>query len=177
MKGQYFSFDAIVGASIFILTLVAIMSYWYGVSSSIEQQQTGLSKEAMRVSDMVFSSKEVPYGVLEGWDDRRINYTRINTEFCRPKDASERLGSPYGVAVHFSTISGSRECWWYSTIDTDLGDTDTSGTNYVASNDIFRMRRVSAYLYTGTNEFDWLDEVNEPGYVDIYIYNPYLTDD
>lgn len=167
MKGQYFSFDAIIGASIFILTLVAVMSYWYGVNSSIEQQQSSLSREAIRVSEMLYSPQALPYGATVGWDDTHLNWSRIYEDFCWNADASEVLGSEYGVAIHFSTVSGAHECWWYSTPK----DSGATGSNYIIASEIFRMRRVGSYFIGGE-----VGGYTELGYVDVHIYNPYITE-
>jgi len=165
MKGQYFSFDAIVGASIFILTLVAIFSYWYGVSSSIEQQQSTLAKEAIRIADILYSPTEIPYGTTVNWSDRHLVWDNIEGNLCNEDDAQEVLGSEYGVAIHFTTNTGSEECWWYST---SAYENSVDGMSYVASNEIYHVRRVGSYLIDGGD-----GPYTELGYVDIYVYNPF----
>lgn len=151
MKGQYFSFDAVIGASIFILTLVAIMSYWYGVSSSIEQQQSVLAKEAIRIADILYSPSETPYGITGSWSDKRLNLTKIN-ELCDPDNPppADVLKSSYGVAIDFNT----REkpiCTW-----------SESGYSFQA-NQTYKMRRVGSV-------YDDSDGSTKLGYVDIYVY-------
>lgn len=164
MKGQYFSFDAIVGASIFILTLVAIFSYWYGVSNSIEQQQSTLAKEAIRIADVLYSPTVVPYGTTVNWSDRHLVAEKISSELCDEGNAAEVLGSEYGVAVHFTDRSGEHmDCWWYSS-NPDPGDA-VGDEDYISSNEIYRVRRVGSYLFD--------DGTTELGYVDIYVYNPF----
>ena len=167
MKGQYFSFDAIVGASIFILTLVAIFSYWYGVSNSIEQQQSVLAKEAIRIADILYSPTEIPYGTTVNWSDRHLVWGKIENELCDEHNAQAMLGSEYGVAIHFTNREGvsSESCWWYST---STYQDSVEGASYFASNEIYHVRRVGSYLYD--------DETTELGYVDIYVYNPFSLD-
>jgi len=165
MKGQYFSFDAIVGASIFILTLVAIFSYWYGVSNSIEQQQSVLAKEAIRIADILYSPTEIPYGTTVNWSDRHLVWDKIENGLCDGDDAQDLLGSEYGVAIQFTTRTGSEECWWYST---STYDNSVDGSAYFASNEIYHVRRVGSYLIEDEGEFH-----TELGYVDIYVYNPF----
>lgn len=162
MKGQYFSFDAIVGASIFILTLVAIFSYWYGVSNSIEQQQSILAKEAIRIADILYSPTQIPYGTTVNWSDRHLVWDHINTNLCGGEDAQEVLGSEYGVAIHFTTRTESNDCWWYSS---SAYEDSVEKSSYFASNEIYHVRRVGSYLYD--------DGTTELGYVDIYVYNPF----
>ncbi|MBD3398430.1 hypothetical protein GF412_04365 [Candidatus Micrarchaeota archaeon] len=162
MKGQYFSFDAIVGASIFILTLVAIFSYWYGVSNSIEQQQSTLAKEAIRIADILYSPTEVPYGTTVNWSDRHIVWDKVGGLCSGDTNAQDALGSEYGVAIYFTDKEGDNECWWYSS-NPDEGAVE--GEDYIYSNEIYRVRRVGSYLFD--------DGTTELGYVDIYVYNPY----
>jgi hypothetical protein len=152
MKGQYFSFDAVIGASIFILTLIAIMSYWYGISNSIEQQQSILAKEAMRIADIIYSPQEIPYGLALSWNDKHLNASKIDG-LCHPlSDPSVALGSAYLVSVKFKSVEtdGTTDCTW--------------GDEKIVSNSIYRMRR-TASLY---NE----DGTTERAYVDVYVYEP-----
>ncbi len=165
MKGQYFSFDAIVGASIFILTLVAIFSYWYGISNSIEQQQSILAKEAIRIADILYSPTEIPYGTTVNWSDRHLVWNHIESNLCGGGDAQEVLGSEYGVAIHFTTRTGSENCWWYST---SVYADSVDASSYGASNEIYHVRRVGSYLIE--DEGEWTTDL---GYVDIYVYNPF----
>ena len=161
MKGQYFSFDAIIGASIFILTLVALLSYWYGVSSSIEQQQTVYAKEAIRIADILYSPTTVPYGITVNWSDKHIDLTKVETEFCGSTDANTVLGSEYGVAIYFTDRIGEvvpAGCLWTS----DIPEALVTESN---ASEIYRVRRVGSYLDSEGN--------TTLGYVDIYVYNPY----
>jgi hypothetical protein len=149
MKGQYFSFDAVIGASIFILTLVAIMSYWYGVSSSIEQQQSSLAKEAMRVADIVYSpAEEVPYGITMGWDDKRINREKVEY-LCSDEDPAELMDSQYGVVVDFNTRT-DHVCTWPDTVAS------------IEANEVYKIRRTGTFIDSEGSA--------ESGYLEIYIY-------
>lgn len=160
MKGQYFSFDAIVGASIFILTLIAIMSYWYGVSNSIEQQQSSLAKEAIRVADILYSPQEVPYGLTLGWNDKHLNQTKIYDLCFSGGDPAAALGSAYGVTINFHSVETGSDSW-NGCIWSSSGSTEHVG---ISSSSIYKMRR-TASLY---NE----DGGTERMYMDIYIYEP-----
>ncbi|MFP3949582.1 MAG: hypothetical protein ACLFUZ_00600 [Candidatus Micrarchaeia archaeon] len=150
MKGQYFSFDAIIGASIFILTLVAIFSYWYGVSNSIEQQQSALATEAIRIADILYSPTEVPYGITVNWSDKHLYVPKVEDLCDGESPPAEALGSEYAVSIDFNT-RGDDVCTW--------------GPESIDSNEIYRMRRTGSYLYE--------DGTTQLGYVDIYVYNPY----
>lgn len=150
MKGQYFSFDAIIGASIFILTLVAIFSYWYGVSNSIEQQQSALATEAIRIADILYSPTEVPYGITVNWSDKHLYVPKVEGLCNGESSPADALGSEYAVSIDFNT-RGDDICTW--------------GNPSINSNEIYRMRRTGSYLYE--------DGTTQLGYVDIYVYNPY----
>ena len=160
MKGQYFSFDAIIGASIFILTLIAILSYWYGVGNSIEQQQTVYAKEAIRIADILYSPTEIPYGVTVNWSDKHIDLVKVH-ELCEGgTSASEVLGSEYAVAIHFTDNPiGTVDCIWGSEVTSDQPYTQLTAT------EVYRMRRVGSYVNSEGN--------TTLGYVDIYVYNAY----
>ncbi|MBN2121959.1 hypothetical protein JW721_02790 [Candidatus Micrarchaeota archaeon] len=150
MKGQYFSFDAVIGASIFILTLVAIMSYWYGVSGSIEQQQSMLAKEAIRIADILYSPVAVPYGVAFDWNDRRLSLEKVDSLCYGGVPPREAMDSQYEVAMEFNTRTAFI-CDW--PIDTEI-----------EANEIYKLRRVATFVDE--------DGDSETGYVDIYVYVP-----
>ena len=82
MKGQYFSFDAIIASVIFVLALVALLSYWHSVRSFLDFQNDALSKDAIRVSNLLFGPAFPPesdcgdmelLGFARTWDDKRID--------------------------------------------------------------------------------------------------------
>lgn len=86
-KGQYFSFDAIVASVIFVMALVALISYWYSVKSMLDSQSEELSKEAIKISSLALGPaspypRSVPcnferIGFANSWDDKRLNVTMI----------------------------------------------------------------------------------------------------
>jgi hypothetical protein len=55
MKGQYFSFDAIIGAVIFIMAIGLLLNYWYGVRAVAQSQERHLGTEALAMSDTLLS--------------------------------------------------------------------------------------------------------------------------
>ena len=55
-KGQYFSFDAIVAALIFIIAISVLTSYWFGIKSVIDSQTDDMNLEAMRFSDLLMTT-------------------------------------------------------------------------------------------------------------------------
>lgn len=85
MKGQYFSFDAIIASVIFILALVALLSYWHSVKSFLDYQSDAPSVEAIRLSNLLFTpaapssdcASMETLGFAISWNDRRVNSSVI----------------------------------------------------------------------------------------------------
>ena len=55
MKGQYFSFDAIVAAIIVVLAFSMFASYWFSMQQITESRMFDLRQEAMRVAESMVS--------------------------------------------------------------------------------------------------------------------------
>ena len=116
MKGQYFSFDAIIGSVIFILALVALLSYWHSVRSFLDYQNDPLSSEVTRVSNLLFvpppttdcaSMKQ--FGLAVSFDDPRVNSSIIT---CINDTKNETwlqtaLATPYNVSIEVTDLSGT----------------------------------------------------------------------
>ncbi len=58
MKGQYFSFDAIIASVIFVMALVALLSYWHSVKSYLDSQNDEISKEAIQIPTTTNQAKD-----------------------------------------------------------------------------------------------------------------------
>ncbi|MDD5171806.1 MAG: hypothetical protein PHF60_02105 [Candidatus ainarchaeum sp.] len=117
MKGQYFSFDAIIASVIFILALVALLSYWHSVKSFLDYQDDPLSREAVRLSNLFFTppSPSSDCGTMDqlgfaiSWDDRRVNSSILE---CAETQAAisqewlkERLGAEsYGISLKVTNL-------------------------------------------------------------------------
>jgi len=54
-KGQFFSFDAIVGLLIFVVTISILVTYWYNIQQVMQTQDTSSRVIALRISDMLFT--------------------------------------------------------------------------------------------------------------------------
>ena len=114
MKGQYFSFDAIIASVIFILALVALLSYWHSVRSFLDYQNDQLSKEAVRVSNMLFTPPEPQgscglmkrLGFAFSWDDRRVNSAVIQCATTRSEGwLKEVTGTPFNISLKIRNIA------------------------------------------------------------------------
>lgn len=55
MKGQYFSFDAIVATVIMVIAFTTLVAYWYGVQSTIDSRVNSQYDDALRVADSLLS--------------------------------------------------------------------------------------------------------------------------
>ncbi|NYZ73918.1 hypothetical protein H0O00_02135 [Candidatus Micrarchaeota archaeon] len=114
MKGQYFSFDAIIASVIFILALVALLSYWHSVKSFLDYQDDPLSRDAVRLSNLLFTPPTPEawsctetgmekLGFAISWDDRRVNSSILK---CAETQAAasqtwlrEKLGADANTGV------------------------------------------------------------------------------
>ncbi|MEW6748671.1 MAG: hypothetical protein AB1295_03110 [Candidatus Micrarchaeota archaeon] len=114
MKGQYFSFDAIVAAVIFVLALVALLSYWHSVRSFLDYQNDPLSKESIRVSNLLFMppapssacGSMQSLGIVLDWNDRRVDKEVLDCARLQGQDwLKDKLDTPYGVVIDVSSLA------------------------------------------------------------------------
>ncbi|MCX8198024.1 MAG: hypothetical protein N3F07_02405 [Candidatus Micrarchaeota archaeon] len=62
LKGQYFSFDAVVATVIMAVAMASLMGYWYGAQQAAESRMLPLHPGAMRMAESLLSP-----GVPSGW--------------------------------------------------------------------------------------------------------------
>lgn len=114
MKGQYFSFDAIIAAVIFVLALVALLSYWHSVRSFLDYQNDPLTKEAVRVSNLLFAppapspncNSMARLGLARGVDDRRVDGAVLSCASAQPAAwLKEQLGTQYDVSITVTSMA------------------------------------------------------------------------
>jgi len=156
MKGQYFSFDAIIASVIFVLALVALLSYWHSVKSFLDFQGEELSKDAIRISNLLFTPPTPPsagcaitkLGLSLAWDDKRVNSSVI--ECARDQEQGwlrERLGTPNNVSIRITNVAdGTEVATLGGAVPSDAGDivkirrlatvVNEDGTNYPAAIDL-----------------------------------------
>ncbi|MFH1520891.1 MAG: hypothetical protein ABID61_04550 [Candidatus Micrarchaeota archaeon] len=124
MKGQYFSFDAIVASVIFVLALVALLSYWHSVKSFLDYQNDPISKDAIRVSNLLFTPPSPSadcdtiekFGLALSWSDRRVNSSLLNCAIQKTNDLVDpdagpnwlhiKLGTQYMAALNITNVTG-----------------------------------------------------------------------
>jgi hypothetical protein len=148
MKGQYFSFDAIIAAVIFVLALVAMLSYWHSVRSFLDYQNDPLSKDAVRVSNLLFLPSAPPggCGVMESlglandWNDRRVNASILACAKLQDQVwLREKLSTPNGVAIRVTNLADNSVIDIGGQVPTDAGN-------------IVKMRRLATVANSVTGE-------------------------
>jgi len=114
MKGQYFSFDAVVAAVIMVVAFTALVSYWFGAQSVIEDRANPMYADALRISDMLISpgfpqswQTDDPSGVFSLDNTKQIGLTLgFGNELDRKK--LERLkGLIPAYGLHASNWEGN----------------------------------------------------------------------
>jgi hypothetical protein len=142
MKGQYFSFDAIIASVIFVLALVALLSYWHSVRSFLDYQNDPLSKDAIRVSNLLFTppAPSSACGTMEklgfaaAWDDKRLDPDLIDcAEGMSQASLKANLSTPYGVVINITNVANG-------SVTTIGGDVPAGAVNVV------KIRRLSTAL-------------------------------
>jgi hypothetical protein len=115
MKGQYFSFDAIIASVIFVMALVALLSYWHSVKAYLDYQNDDLSREAIRISNLLFTPPSPQptscdtmnrFGLSVSWDDRRLDSAIISC--AEGKDSTwlqQELGSSYPLMMNITRLT------------------------------------------------------------------------
>jgi hypothetical protein len=114
MKGQYFSFDAIIGAVIFVLAMVALLSYWHSIRSFLDYQNDPLSRDAVRVSNLLFTPPSPSenctmmnrLGFARSWEDKRAEESVIACAQGQTQNwLRQGLGTPYGVSIKITNLA------------------------------------------------------------------------
>lgn len=167
MKGQYFSFDAIIASVIFVMALVALLSYWHSVKSYLDYQNDDLSREAIRVSNLLFTPPSPSpavscdtinrFGMSFTWDDRRLDPGIIACASGKDqKWLQEKLGSAYPLVINITEFSQPN-----SPVITLGGTIPQSPSGKM---DIVKIRR-AATIFNGTSGEAY------PAYIDLVMYN------
>lgn len=167
-KGQYFSFDAIIASVVFVLTVLALMSYWNSVKAGMETYSDETTKEAIRISDLLLSPPE-PLGITDcsgtndnevkrlgfavSWENRQLSkQLLVSCQSITPENLRSLLGTPYNVSVFINSSSGL-----FDAIQIGKPFEDTSQSKNVA-----KVRRIVAVR-------DDKGEAN-PATIDILVY-------
>ncbi|MBU0533095.1 hypothetical protein KKB44_06400 [Candidatus Micrarchaeota archaeon] len=154
MKGQYFSFDAIIASVIFVLALVALLSYWHSVKSFLDYQNDQLSRDAVRISNMLFTPPDSSncanietLGLAVSWDDRRVDSSMLDC--IETHDAAWLkgvAGSPYNAYIKVTSLVDGSE--------TEVGDEPPADAT-----DVVNIRRLASVVNT-TGDFTYLATID-----------------
>ena len=55
MKGQYFSFDAVVASVIMVIAVTSLVAYWFGVQSVAESRSSNMYADSLRIAESLLS--------------------------------------------------------------------------------------------------------------------------
>ena len=161
LKGQYFSFDAIIGSVIFVMALVSLLSYWSSLRSSLDFQNNDVSREAVRISNTLLLQGNPSDVSCENMDrlgfanqNRRINWStvlcaqlKLNTQNV----LKDKLETGYNVIIVFESPSSSRSVSIGGAVNQNFLDT---------ANNIYKLRRIVS-----------IDSPeDELVYLDVYLY-------
>ncbi len=139
MRGQYFSFDAIVASVIFILALIALLSYWHSVKNYLDYQNGAVSNDAVRISNQLLtipgSSCDATdtLGFALSVDDHRLNSTTLGCAAKEPQSwLKEKLSTPYNVSINVTELNSN-----INPISFSIG-----GNLPPAQNEVVKIRRI-----------------------------------
>ncbi|MEM3030173.1 MAG: hypothetical protein QXH27_00405 [Candidatus Micrarchaeia archaeon] len=96
-KGQFFSYDAVIGGVIFVIAFALLASYWWGVSSTLNPEREDLLRDALRISDFLLTEGNPPYWnslarenvALVGFADSAKNATLSESKLSKFRELSE----------------------------------------------------------------------------------------
>ncbi len=162
MKGQYFSFDAIIAAVIFLMAVVLLLSYWHSIKTFLDYQTSDAMKENMRIASLLFIPPDGSptcsgideLGFALSWDDRRVDQNIIDIAgSCASADSDWlklRLSSPYDVYIKVNYLDGTSPA--------------SIGEQPVAENtsEVVNMRRAAAVVQD--------DGSTKLAFFDVYVY-------
>jgi len=162
LKGQYFSFDAIIATVIFILALISLLSYWHSLRSIFESQGGDIISDATRISELLLTpgypqdadscDNMEQLGLTLSWSDKRINATKLACAEGLDKDTLRAFfNTRFKLSIRFSGVDKTY------IIGENINLLDQSQLN-----NIVKVRRVVSILH-GNNE-------EELASMDVFVY-------
>ncbi len=170
LKGQYFSFDAIIASVIFILALVSLLSYWNSARTTLDFQNGDLTNEALRISEIALDPVGAPCPIDAQADAiqlsfgnegktaiKEIDFTCPSRNGVTSSQIKQGYQTPFEVSLKLSDpTSNSFEALWVG----EVLPADYSGTVAHVQR-IVRIERISP-------------DVDAPiltlGVLDVYVY-------
>lgn len=161
MKGQYFSFDAIVASVIFMMAVVMLLNYWHSVRTFLEYQSGDIAREAMRISAVLFSPPSPAtatgnncrnmqaIGLFNSFESKQINRTTLDCLRAHYNSTSlkSKFATPYEVTIKVNEIGG--------------GSSWTIGQEPQSQSEIVKIRRIASVVK---------DHDSTMATVDVYLY-------
>lgn len=148
LKGQYFSFDAMVATVIFLMTILAFFSYWNAMKSSLAEEQGFMEKEAIRISNALFTPDLSKGGIGVSWSDKRIKMDKLSFAAAKMR---EIYNTPYNVYIEIRVgYAGSQK--WDAGVNPRMRKTEK----------IVKITRVATGIFRSGEEV--------PVIVDVYLY-------
>ena len=102
MKGQYFSFDAIIATVIMVLAFSSLVAYWYGAQAVVESRTYSRLADANRVAESLLSP-----GAPSDWNSKTINDIRqigIATSFGNELDSAKMNALEDTAQVNYAEV-------------------------------------------------------------------------
>lgn len=159
MKAQYFSFDAIMASVIFIMAIVALLSYWHSIKAYLDGQNGQMDKDIVKISSLLFtppspssncvdvSKNDSKLGFALDQNDQRVDYNildcvdkTLKTETEPDVWLSEKLGTSYKVAI--DAIPEVNGCFAPLTLGAKPDDK-------IKTQQITKMRRIATVIDRG----------------------------
>ena len=171
MKGQYFSFDAIIATVIMVIAFTSLVAYWYGVQSTIEERTGTTYNDALRIADSLFSP-----GVPADWpsqpitDIRQIGFADdFSNQLNRSKvQRLENIVNPFGApdSTTYPAVGNIfRVQDYYITVEPVNGS--GSGAFYIGSSNFTNARQVAVANRGGTMT---INNVSTAVSIRVYVY-------
>ena len=91
LKGQYFSFDAIVAAVIIVMAFSALLTYWYSLQYVTESRSYDLRVEGMRMAESLLSP-----GSPANWEES------LSMQGTQPISSIRQIGLTNGFSNELS---------------------------------------------------------------------------
>jgi hypothetical protein len=136
MKGQYFSFDAIVAAIIVVLAFSMFASYWFSMQQITESRSNDMRLEAMRVAESMISP-----GSPQNWASggpsnvRQIGLTQNFTNAINKSKVDVFFGwSNPGQVDSMRRILQLPSSYNYTVVITQSDEPGTTGYNKIIGN-------------------------------------------
>lgn len=98
-KGQFFSYDAIVGGVIFLIAVALLLSYWFGTSPAM-QKESDLARETLRLSDTLATP-----GNPADWHERaELEIKQIGLTTSYDKTEGDEAKFTKFAAMNYETV-------------------------------------------------------------------------